>query len=73
MPCQKLPAVRLAVGMYLLMMFCAVGSRRVWGRDSRKSAPLTGSTGATFDCEKSPARSSAVGTMALFGRSSESA
>src|SRR5579863_6444046 len=65
-PCQKLPD-RFAVGMYFAMMFCAVGSSRFLGMTlPGNGALLSGSTGGILDCEKSPLRSSAVGTMALF-------
>src|ERR1700730_7226788 len=66
-PCQMLPAV-LANGMYVFRILRAVGSKRLSGIiPPPNGAPLfRGSVGLTLDCEKSPVRSSAVGTIALL-------
>src|ERR1700736_70058 len=68
-----LPA-RLGSGMKFLMKLCATGSRRDWGITLPENGipigvdGVTASGGATarpagnFDCEKSPMRSSALGT-----------
>src|SRR5260370_21820445 len=66
-PCQMLPDV-LAAGMYLFKILRAVGSKRSIGIiPFPNGEPLFfGSVGLIFDCEKSPGRSTAVGTMALL-------
>src|SRR5260370_835077 len=66
-PCQMLPAV-FAAGMYVFKILRAVGSKRPIGIiPFPNGAPLfCGSVGLVLDCEKSPVRSSAVGTMALL-------
>src|SRR5882762_2192451 len=66
-PCQMLPAM-FAAGMYLFKILRAVVSKRPIGMipPPNGAALFSGSVGLILDCEKSPVRSRAVGTIALL-------